>query len=60
MTNSYYNLSHWYLRKVQECEKRKNIGALVRNRLIHFFWSAFEKVINEKLDETDMLQIILT
>ena len=36
-------------------------GALVRNGLdkIHYVWSALEKVSNEKLDETDMLQVIL-
>ena len=26
MINSYYNLSHWRLHKVQEYEKRKNIA----------------------------------
>ena len=36
------------------------IGALVRNGLNALFWSAFEKVVTRKLDETDMLQIILT
>ena len=59
MTNSFYNLSHWCLNKVQENEKRKSMtGALVRHGLN--IWSAFEKVINWKLDETDMLQVILT
>ena len=34
MTNSYYNLSHWYLHKEQKYEKRKNMtGALIRNGL---------------------------
>ena len=28
--------------------------------LIYYMWSAFERVINGKLDETDMLQVILT
>ena len=61
MTNSYHNVSHWCLHKVQEYENCKNIaGALVRSRLNTLFWSAFEKVINGKLDETDMLQVILT
>ena len=27
---------------------------------IHYVWSAFENVINVKLDETDLSQIILT
>ena len=34
MTNSYYNLSHQCLNKVQEYQKRKNMtGALARNGL---------------------------
>ena len=50
MTNSYYSLFHWCLHKVQECEKRENMtGALVRNGKI-----------NGKLNETDMLRVILT
>ena len=50
MTNSCYNLFHWCLHKVQEYEKRKNMtGALARNGKI-----------NGKLNETDMLRVILT
>ena len=57
----YYNLFHLFVHKVQEYEKRKNLtGALVRNGLNTYVWSAFEKVINERLHETDMLQLILT
>ena len=43
---------------MQEKENYKNMtGALVRNGLN--IWSAFENLITEKLDETDMLQVIL-
>ena len=48
---------------MQENEKRKNmIEALLRNRIntLRYVWSAFEKVITGKLDETDMMQVILT
>ena len=55
MTNSFYNLSHWCLHKVQENKKCKNMtGALVRNGLNTLCLDT------GKLDETDMLQVILT
>ena len=45
MTDSFNNLSHWCLHKVQEYEKRKNMaGALVRNGLntlcLECFWKS--------------------
>ena len=45
VTNSYYNLSHWFLHNVLECEKRKNMTeALVRNELnascFECFWKS--------------------
>ena len=44
MTNSFNNLSHWCLHKVQENEKRKNMtGALVRNGLNTLYLECFWK-----------------
>ena len=60
MANSFNNLSHWCLHKVQENEKRKNMTeALVRDGLNTLCLECL-KLITRKLDETDMLQVILT
>ena len=42
-------------RKAQKHDR--SIGS---KRIKDIVWSAFEKVITRKLDETDMLQVILT
>ena len=44
------------------CKNAKNVWQeyWFKTDQIHYAWSAFEKVSNEKLDETDMLQVIFT